>query len=337
MPFSFSYHLFTTFPAALSLIFLLSSCTAHDSEASSADNGTPGINPVTSEKPYGLEYPPEKAPAVPLPGYDYDPLNPPVISYSDGGLNVIRDGDSLRFTAGDTLLPGDNLETGSRQFAVIQFDKSNSIIIHPSSFVKFSSTGSTLHTLSASIQVDRYSEERLPLIVCFDDTLTHVDSESIQNHSFGMQCRGESGITISSRKGVLRWNCAVQPCDIPAGKGLAGSISATVFEFVDIPEQPDISFTFTADTVPAMQSESRANAFEWPPVTLADRYLAHIFNYSNDRYDDRKIKKHHSLKMLHNNEIEVSGLDSGSYYIRVLAIDFYGVSGQWSDPVPFEL
>lgn len=267
------------------------------------------------------------------------------IAYSHHCLKVVRDGKSLDIPEKHELLPGDILETCSRHFALIDFSPGGTMILYPASRVTMAPDGSELITKSGEFLFDNdLPETSFPDIVrCFEESLHH--SHDAPPVSFGVHCRGESGMILTSKAGTLWWSCRDAPCQISAGQGLMGRITTANYSEVMTPAQPRMA---TAYVVPRRQekeliTEDDPKAAEknlsdeksgfsatiiWSRVDMADKYLVHI-------YQDTEERIHHVLTLHHNNQFTVDLPEAGQYAAKVMAVDFYGVSSEWSDPISF--
>ncbi len=257
------------------------------------------------------------------------------ITLSHPGLRVKRNGKPVDITEDTNLLPGDELETCARHFAVIEFHPAGTMILYPASKVIFDPDGSYLALKSAEILYENGTgESSFPDIVhCFDDSL-------YQNHdtlpvSFGIHCRGESGMILTSKSGTMWWSCKGAPCEVLAGEGLMGRITTANYSTITPPSQPNIT---TAYVVPRIITDNPETGRQdkidysatimWNPVAMADQYLVHIYQDNDDR-------SHQTITLHHRNQITTDLPGPGSYIARIMAVDYYGVSGVWSDPLSF--
>ncbi len=267
------------------------------------------------------------------------------VAFSHRCLKVERDGQAHDIPENKELLPGDIVETCSRHFALIDFSPGGTMILYPASRVTMVSDGSELILKSAEMLFENdLPESSFPDVVrCFDETIYH--SQDAPPVSFGVHCRGESGMILTSKTGTLLWRCRDAPCEIPAGQGLMGRITTANYSGVMPPAQPHMTTAYvvpqrqTKDSVPDSDPEADAEIHSedktgfsatmmWNPVDMADRYLVHI-------YQDTEERIHHVLTLHHKNRFTAELPEAGRYVARVMAVDFYGVSGEWSDPISF--
>ena len=265
------------------------------------------------------------------------------IVFSHPTLKIIRNGEKLEFPENKELLPGDIIETCPKHFAMVEFRPAGTMTLFPASRVSILSDGSELALYSAEVLFEsNLTETTFPgKLRCFDETLHH--SHDPPPVSFGVHCRGESGMILTSKAGTLLWNCRDAPCEISAGQGLMGRITTANYSKVMPPAQPNIKTTYV---VPHLQTKDRdgepdqaedpgpdqksgfSATIMWNRVDMADQYLVHI-------YQDTKGRRHHVLTLHHKNRFTAELSEPGRYTVRVMAVDYYGVSGEWSDPVSF--
>ncbi len=267
------------------------------------------------------------------------------VAYSHQCLKVERDGQTLVLQKNKELLPGDIVETCSRHFALIDFNPAGTMILYPASRATIVSDGSELMLNSAELLFENdLSESSFPDVVrCFEETLHH--NHDAPPVSFGVHCRGESGMILTSKTGALWWSCRDTPCEIPAGQGLMGRITSANYSGVILPAQPHITTAYVvpqrqetdpvpdSDTDAASKIDSKDKSgfsaiIMWNGVDMADQYLVHIYQDAEERF-------HHVLTLHHKNRFTAELPKAGEYNVRVMAVDFYGVSGEWSDPFSF--
>jgi len=266
-------------------------------------------------------------------------------AFSHQCLKVERDGKIIDLPENKELIPGDIVETCSRHFALIEFYPAGTMILYPASRATIVSDGSELLLKSAELLFESdLSESSFPDVVrCFDETLYHIhDAPSV---SFGVHCRGESGMILTSKTGSLWWTCRDVPCEIPAGQGLMGRITTANYSEVTLPAQPHITTVYVIpqrqakDPLPDSDPEADAEinsddksgfsaTIMWNRVEMADQYLVHI-------YQDTEERIHHVLTLHHKNRFAAELPGPGRYIARIMAVDFYGVSGKWSAPFSF--
>ncbi|TVQ71389.1 MAG: hypothetical protein EA363_06015 [Balneolaceae bacterium] len=267
------------------------------------------------------------------------------VAFSHQCLKVERDGQTLALPENKELLPGDIVETCSRHFALIDFSPAGTMILYPASRATIVSDGSELILKSAEFLFENdLSGSSFPDIVrCFDESLYH--NHDAPPVSFGVHCRGESGMILTSKTGTLWWSCRDAPCEVPAGQGLMGRITTANYSRVTLPAQPLITTAYVVpqrqakDPVPdsdpktaaEVNSEDKSGfsaAIMWNRVDMADQYLVHIYQDTEERF-------HHVLTLHHKNRFTAELPGAGIYIVRVMAVDFYGVSGEWSAPFSF--
>ncbi len=261
-----------------------------------------------------------------------DILHFPTIEYCDGPLRVARNGETISLPNLETLMPGDAIETGSNQFAVLRFPDSWLMIVHPHSRITLSKDRNALILNDANVHVEmdsRYETEprNIEMLQCFDARIAPITSS--QSISFGLQCRGESGISVTSQSGAVALASHDRYYEISSGNALVGRATSDKYQETPQPDQPKMIIASNSN-IESQTDEVKAVRFNWQSVSMADQYLIHIYQEQED-----PIK--HKFRIQRTNEYTTSDIESGSYFFRVLAIDYYGVSGSWSEPVPFQV
>ncbi len=253
------------------------------------------------------------------------------VTYSHSCLKVIRENKRVASDPGSELMPGDIVETCAKHFAVLNFQPEGSMILFPSSIVVVSPDGTKLTLKSAEIlfEYDTITTSFPEIIHCFDESLYHV--EGSPPLSFGVHCRGESGMILTSKRGSLWWNNHGKPFEISESTGIMGRVTTANYSRITLPEQPVImdSIVVTPATARDTASINGSNVtLRWTPIAMTDQYLVHI--YQNDSQ-----KTHHVVTLHHSNQFSTILSGAGDFEIRVMAIDFYGVTGAWSLPYSF--
>ncbi len=262
------------------------------------------------------------------------------VSYSHDCMKIKRNGETLGGARDANLLPGDILETCSKHFAIIDFYPGGSMILFPASKAVLDQDGSQLTLNGAEILFENdQTKSSFPEVVrCFDESTYH--NSGTVPMSFGIHCRGESGMILTTKIGSMWWSCQGSPCEILAGEGLMGRITTANFSSITLPDRPRMVTAYvvpkwSASDGPETDAPDTTNkdagytaTIVWNPVPMADQYLVHIFEQN-----DGKI--HHSLTLHHRSEIAAEITSPGRYVARVMAIDYYGVTGDWSDPINF--
>lgn len=260
------------------------------------------------------------------------------VTYSHDCLKIIRNKESIDATRNIALLPGDKLETCSRHFAMVDFYPGGTMTLFPASNLVLKEEGSYLSLMGAEILFENdQNKTTFPEVVsCFGETMYH--NQGTARVSFGVHCRGESGLILTSKEGSIWWSCKGTPCEVLAGEGLMGRITTANFASVTLPDQPRMTTAYVVpnhtapdihpqDDNAAIQNESGFTAtIIWSPVSMADQYLVHIYQENDSRI-------HHTLTTHHQNQFSTELPYPGLYLARVMAIDFYGVTSRWSDPV----
>ncbi len=253
----------------------------------------------------------------------------PVMTIVHGPLSVMRDNETRTLERGDTLLPGDEMETCAGQFAVIDFQSTGYMIVHPVSNVKLDAGENIVRLRNADIHLEQRvnSSGVMPKIACYDAEVsaTYHATDTI---SFGMQCRGESGITISIHRGSLLLQSNSRRYDLAQGMAVSGRATSDTYTEVSQPGRP-VFTDFIENESLRMDEEPSSRSFRWRPVSMTDQFLIHIYS----PFAERPV---HQIRYVNNNEFAVDSLLPGSYHIRVLAVDYYGVTGNWSEPLPFD-
>ncbi len=256
------------------------------------------------------------------------------ISYFHNCLKVIRDDAQLDVTTDTKLLPGDVVETCARHFAILDFHPDGILILYPSSKIGFDPEGTHITLKGAELHFENHAHtSSIPEILhCFDESIYH--SEEPPPVSFGVHCRGESGMILASKQGSVWWSCQGKPCEIKQGNGVMGRFTTANYSSITLPEKPIILDSIVAQTDTIIDTAAKKKhhvAFQWSSIPMADHYLVHIYQ----KLPNQVQKKHHMVTLHHKNEFSTLLPESGEYTIRVMAIDFYGVSGNWSTPFTF--
>ena len=255
----------------------------------------------------------------------------PVISYaSHDSLLVTRGKKVFSLASGDTLRHGDELQTCSGQFVIITYPAAGSMIIHPLSTIRLDLHNHSVQLRDAIIHVELHHNHSgtLSSFNCFDASI-RTDRQHAEASSFGIQCHRESGISVTSQQGTLHLKSNNQHYILNSGKALAGRATSDAYTKVPIPKQPGkiTQGTYSRHTVYNDQTGLR---FDWNPVDFTDKYLVHIYQVSNTRTVHRfGFYKSNAFSM-------TNSLPPGMYAIRILAIDYYGVTGKWSVPLSFQ-
>ncbi len=255
------------------------------------------------------------------------------ISYSHSSLKISRDDTLLDLTTDTGLLPGDIVETCARHFAILDFHPDGILILYPSSRIAFGSDGTDIILKGAELHFENHAHtSSLPKILrCYDKSIYPSEGPPV---SFGVHCRGESGMIVASKQGSVWWNCRREPCEIKAGSGIMGRITTANYSHITLPEKPIILDSIVAKpdtTIESVAPKMYHVSFQWSSVPMADQYLVHIYQ----NLPNQVRKKHHTATLHHRNEFSTLLSESGEYTIRIMAIDFYGVSGNWSTPYTF--
>lgn len=255
------------------------------------------------------------------------------IAFAHQSLRIERSGQRIDVEVGDEIQPGDIIETCAKHFSLIEFPDHASMIIFPSSRLVFEPDGKSFNLKDAEIHFEsKVTGSSYPDVFhCFNDTFTHDADEQVV--SMGIHCRGESGIILTSKKGSLRWLCQGKPCELSDGQGLMGRVITANLDQIELPARTVISapliLSTSADKDTASGSVYTAD-FWWSPVPMTDRYMVHI-------KQTHPSAVHHQLGMHARNRFSSELPGPGNYSIRVMAVDFYGVSGDWSEPVEFRV
>ncbi|MFO8030246.1 MAG: hypothetical protein R6U28_10310 [Cyclonatronaceae bacterium] len=253
------------------------------------------------------------------------------IAFAHQSLRIERSGQRVDVEVGDEIQPGDVIETCAKHFSLLEFPDHASMIIFPSSRLVYEPDGKSFTLKDAEIHFESMAAGSAypDAFHCFDDTFTHNADE--QAVSMGIHCRGESGVILTSKKGSLQWLCQGQPCELSDGQGLMGRVITANLDQIELPARTVISLPLvlsaTADQDTVSGSAYTAD-FWWSPVPMTDRYLVHI----KQTYP-HAVHQELEMHALNRYSSELPG--PGNYTIRVMAVDFYGVSGDWSDPVEF--
>ncbi len=262
------------------------------------------------------------------------------ISFATTSLKVTRDGESVDLTETSTLFPGDHIETCARSFAVVDFHPAGSMILFPASMVVINKDGTLLDLKSAEILFENESGiSSFPATLrCFDDFMYH--HQDYYPVSFGIHCRGESGMILTAKSGSAWWSCKGAPCEVPEGSGLMGRVTTANYSSVTLPPKPVITTAYVVpDLVPEVLDSKEVNGIGqksgytatimWNPVPMADQYVVHIARIKGGDMI------HQVMTLHHRNQFTAQLPGSGRYFARVMAVDFYGVSGTWSELLAF--
>jgi hypothetical protein len=262
------------------------------------------------------------------------------ISFAESCLKVTRNEITKYFSETQRLHPGDHIETCSKHFAVIDFYPAGSMTLFPASKLVISPDGTYITLKSAEILFENESgESSFPEAVkCFEESLYH-DRGNFPV-SFGIHCRGESGMILTAKSGNLWWSCRGTPCEVPQGSGLMGRVTTANYAGLIPPAKPVMTTAYvvpdrfpddldTSMETKPVPTDGYSASIVWNPVPMTDQYLVHIFRET----DEKRI--HHFVLMHHRNHISIRLPGPGRYLARVMAFDFYGVSGDWSEPIAF--
>lgn len=254
----------------------------------------------------------------------------PQVTYSDGGLKIIRDEVEIELSRGNLLLPGDRLETAPKQFALIQFPPGGLLTVFPSSTMVLGPDLDTIRLKNAEIYYEMDSTGTIfpDILECYDARMSPLRLSN-QTVSFALHCRGESGITLSTMQGKVLWLSHNRQYVVNYEEALVGRATSANFTRVHQPLKPEIIDSINYESDPEIETTMHPH-FHWKGVPEADQYLIHI--YRND-----PESPFHQFTYLHSNEYIADNLLSGTYYFQVMAIDYYGVAGIWSEPVLFEI
>ncbi|MDG5766422.1 hypothetical protein QA596_03005 [Balneolales bacterium ANBcel1] len=267
-----------------------------------------------------------------------DPLPPvdttgaylfPYIEYCDGPTTVLINSEPLDLWMDHLLQPGDELETVSGQFVVLRFGKQEHIIIHPLSRVRFAEDGTQLTLLDAEIHVLNASGTSLLSggVICFDTKVFH-DSTG-EAFEYGLMCRGEAGIALTGQKGDIVFDTPSERHLVHEGTAIVGRSESTRFMDVPQPDKPQILDTVNIKNRLANDSRTGIH-LSWKPVPMSDHYLVHIYSPQEEQVS-------HRFRIRKDNTFSSEDLPPGSYKLRIMTVDFYGVSGNWSDPYSFHI
>lgn len=256
------------------------------------------------------------------------------ISYSHSCLNVLRDNEHVDMRDETGLLPGDVVKTCARHFAILDFHPDGLMILYPSSKIVLDPGGNDIILKGGEIQFENDAKTTSfpSTLHCYDESMYHVEGSAPV--SFGVHCRGDSGMILVSKKGSLWWNYQGNPYEITDGNGVMGRITTANYSSITLPDRPIIIDSIVAQPVEAKDTVAEkvySASFRWTPVPLADQYIVHI--YQDDTQHMQTM--HHLVTLHHRNEFSTELPESGDYKIRVMAIDFYGVSGDWSPALSF--
>lgn len=265
------------------------------------------------------------------------------VSFAASSLVVSRNGKNLDESGVIRLQPGDHIETCPKHFAVVSFYPTGSLILFPASRVLIRQDGANMSIKSAEFLFESISgESSFPETVrCFDELLYY--QRTAGPVSFGMHCRGGSGIILTAKSGNLRWRCHDTPCEIPEGSGLMGRATAANLSSIHSPDKPFITAAIVVpdqkpDTVGTENTQTEKKKRDgyparltWNPVPMADQYLVQIFRKSDAG------RSYEFVAMHHRNQLTVHLSKAGKYTARVMAFDYLGVSGNWSEPFVFSM
>lgn len=254
----------------------------------------------------------------------------PVLYTSPGSVEIIRDDSLYALGNGDKLYPGDAIKTGSNQFVAIHFPSGSMLFLHPLSHIKMDSIPGIIHLISADILEESAPgiSEKFHTITCFDGIISIPERNRSQTR-IGVQCRGQSGVTVSAIEGFLNFDVRGQHYKISPGQAISGQSESSHFVFSEIPDQPELIGPIRV-AVAEQADTPYSRQFQWNNVPMADQYMIHISGSNTDSL-------RHQLNITGKNKVSVDHLPPGNYTIRVAAFDYYGVMGKWSDPVPYEV
>ncbi|MEX2657645.1 MAG: hypothetical protein WD272_09035 [Balneolales bacterium] len=256
-----------------------------------------------------------------------------IFVFSDTLLQVNRGQDTLFISGKNMLYPGDIIQTGSRQFASVVFPTNSLLIIYPASRLAIEPRPGVVTLESADI---RFEKGRSPSI--FPDTIQCYHARLIlhNNHTehadIGIQCRGESGVSVSSQRGYFTWKSNNTTYPLTPGSALTGRVTSSSYQWAEIPERPHLIDTIKADAIHvnivAVEDSVPLFRTKWESLPMADQYLLHI---------ERKHSSFHwhYTNMHTNHTLYIPRPDPGTYTFRISAIDYYGIMGRWSESIDF--
>ena len=288
----------------------------------------------------------------------------PYLSFSNQPLRVIRNKEVHEMVSGNLLRPGDIIETCARHFAQIAFPPGGTLILFPSSQLIYSEDAESLILKDAEIHFenkgyrsnDKIISTNIPeRIYCFEHEITHSGTKRYPV-SFAVNCRGDTGMILTSKKASLKWRCASLECDVKENSGIMVQAASVKYTIINLPGRPELKRNDAANSG-SNPDEKLQNPgqvlLEWSPVAMADHYVVHLYKTSGDplmhphktagdsleypRKTAGDSLEHLLLKRSHTNRYKIDQLPAGTYAFRVMAIDYYGVSGLWSDVLIFNI
>lgn len=255
-----------------------------------------------------------------------------VLEFSNEPLKLFRKQEELSLSQNQVLLPGDRMETSYMQFAVLRLSDGSGLIIHPLSRISLSDNGKKIILTDADIHFNYSGENSTPpeidTIQCFGNRISvPFDGESL---SFGVQCRAESGLVFSAQDGSMYLHSEEKSHKMNEGHALLGRTTSNDFMEVSIPARPQIIDSAHAQSPEIPESNESPIHFHWQDVSMTDHYLVHIHRQNSD-------EAKHLFHLQKANHFTPGQLSPGTYLLRVIAIDYYGVSGSWSEPQVFDI
>ncbi|MDI6400443.1 hypothetical protein QLX67_00415 [Balneolaceae bacterium ANBcel3] len=242
------------------------------------------------------------------------------ISYTSSPLSAIRNDEPVELSHGSPIYSSDQIMTESRQLTILRISEIGDLFVLPLSQITIEDNGHSLILSSADAYFESAPEQIRTHIDCFQNNLSGY------SFSAGIQCREQSGIIFSLLNGFAQLETtARQSFTLHSSRAVSGRAVQGSFSEIEIPDRPTLTHIAKQD------SAGQELAIQWDPVDMADQYLIHIFS-DNLENETHFLTLHPTHRFLIDSVLE----DEGEYYIRVSAIDYYGVSGLWSTTASFE-
>lgn len=267
---------------------------------------------------------------------------PPYLAFSSQPLRVVRNNEVHELVPGNSLKPGDVIETCARHFALIAFPPGGNLILFPSSQLMYSGDAESLILKDAEILFENSSHPlnddssitNIPeKLYCFEHELSHYGTTQYPV-SFAVSCRGDTGMILTAQKASLTWKCARIDCKVEQNTGIVVQAASVTYTAINLPDRPEIkkvSGITGESSLDEIIEISGLTILEWTPVAMADHYLVHLYEIAGDSLEHLQIIRSHT------NHHEIDQLPAGLYAFRVMAIDYYGVTGSWSETLLFRL